>query len=90
MRNKHSLRKRKVLTGSGLPSPWSRYSPKQWMNYLTNLTNTYNPFTTLGGSNSQLCLVSLFVYEYRLNKFQFELLSENFDPTCKFIVLFYT
>ena len=28
---------------------WSRYSPKQWMNYLTNLTYTYNPSTSPGG-----------------------------------------
>ena len=30
----------------GLPSPRGSYSPKEWMNYLTNLANTYNPSTT--------------------------------------------
>ena len=33
---------------SGLPSQQCRYSPKQWMNYLTNLTYTYGPSTTPG------------------------------------------
>ena len=28
---------------SGLPSSRGRYAPRQWMNYLTNLTYTYNP-----------------------------------------------
>ena len=34
---------------SGLPSSGGRYSPKQWMNCLTNLTYTYNPSTTPDG-----------------------------------------
>ena len=31
---------------SGLLSPKGRYSPTQWMNYLTNIIYTYNPSTT--------------------------------------------
>ena len=34
---------------SDQPSPWGRYSPKHWMNYLANLTYTYNPSTTTWG-----------------------------------------
>ena len=32
-----------------LPSPWGRYSPKQWMNCLTILPHTYNPSTASWG-----------------------------------------
>ena len=39
-------RSRRPNNSSGLPSPWSRYSPKLWMNFITNLTYNYNPFTT--------------------------------------------
>ena len=35
---KHAKKTRRPNCSSGLPSPWGRYSPKQWMNHLTNST----------------------------------------------------
>ena len=34
---------------SGLQSPQGRYAPRQWMNYIMNLTYTYNPSTNPWG-----------------------------------------
>ena len=53
--------------------PQGRYSLKQWMNYLTNLTYSYNPSTTpLRGNNKwimDLFLPTMLEYQYSLTKF---------------------
>ena len=44
--SKNEIRQRKSQWPNyclGLTSPQGHYSPKQWMNYLKNITLTYNP-----------------------------------------------
>ena len=61
-------RRRKCI--SGLASLRARHSPKQWKNYLTNLTYTNNPFTTPCGSCQLAPLFSMIciypIYPIRL------------------------
>ena len=44
----YEIKKKRPNYCSSLLSPWGHYGPKQWMNYLTNQTFTYNPLTAPG------------------------------------------
>ena len=51
----------------GLTIARAHHSPKQWLNYLTNLAHTYNPSTTLWGVNLDRNKSNFAVNSYHYN-----------------------